>query len=157
MDKDEIIKDYIKHLRDMAILNDDDLIKIMNKWVDINQEYLDILQKIIYDKEKIKFTTLTFAQSAKFKEELDFRPSGTEINIYVENGYLSADELKKLTQCVREIEQNDTERLFKIWMNTPEKTVEEMKDIMNSVEPGFPHKMIIKSPRPNREDNDSIS
>ena len=147
MNKNDIIRDYISHLRNMAILTDEDLVNIMNKTIETDPESLDVLKKILYDKKKIKLTTLTFAQSTKFKEESDFRPTGTEINIYVENGCLSADELKKLAQCIREIEQNNTERLFKIWMDTPEKTVEEMKDVMNSVSPGFPHKMVIKGPR----------
>ena len=79
------------------------------------------------------------------KEEI--KTGTTEINIYVENGYLSIDELKKLTQCIREIEQNDTNRLIKIWMDTPEKTVKEMEDVIESVKPGFPHKMVIKGPK----------
>jgi len=153
MDNDEIIKDYIKYLRNIAILDDEDLIKIMNKWVDASPEHIDILKKILYDKENIKLTTLTFAQSAKFKEEFDVKPTGNEINIYVENVCLSADELKKLTQCIREIEQNNTERLIKIWMDTPEKTVEEMEDVLNSVKPGFPHKMVLKGPKLSKEDD----
>lgn len=156
MNKDDIIKDYIKHLRNMAILNDEDLTKIMNKPVETDPENLDTLKKILYDKEKIKFMTLTFAQSSKFKDnDSDFKDTGTEINIYVENGCLSANELKKLTQCIREIEQNNTERLIKIWMDTPEKTVEEMEDVIGSVKPGFPHTMVLKGPR--LTDNDDLT
>ena len=80
-------------------------------------------------------------------------PTGCEINIYSENGCLSTDELKKLTQCIREIEQNNTDRLIKIWMDTPEKTVEEMKDVINSVNPGFPYKMILKGPKLTQDDD----
>lgn len=153
MNKDDIIRDYISHLRSVATLSDKELINIVNMWVEKDPENLDILQKILYDKEKIEFTTLTFAQSAKSKEEFDFRPTGTEINIYVENGCLSTDELKKLTQCIREIEQNNTERLFKIWMDTSEKTVEEMKDVIGSAKPGFPHMMVVKGPKLSKEDD----
>lgn len=153
MDKDDIIKDYIRHLRNMAILTDEDLTNIVCKWIEKDPENLDLIKKILYDKEKIKLTTLTFAQSTKSKEEFDFRPTGTEINIYVENGCLSTDELKKLTQCIREIEQNNTERLFKIWMDTPEKTVEEMKDVIGSARPGFPHMVVLKGPKLSKEDD----
>ena len=76
-------------------------------------------------KKKINCQTTEFKED---KEEFDFRSTGT---IYVENGCLSTDELKKLTQCIREIEQNDTKRLIKIWMDTPEKTVKEIEDVLN--------------------------
>lgn len=147
MNKDNIIRDYIDHLRNMAILTDEDLINIMNKWIETDPENLDIIKKILYDKEKIKITTLTFAQSVKFKGEFDCKTStGTQINIYVEN-CLSIDELKKLTQCIREIEQNDPSRLIRILMDTPEKTVKEMEDVIGSVKPIFPHKMVLKVPK----------
>lgn len=130
MIKDDIIRDYIRHLRDMTILSDEDLAKIMNKWVETDQENLEVIKKILYDKEKIKLTVLAFAESSKFKDNesdfKDFKDTGTEINICVENGCLSTEELKKLRQCIREIEQNNTERLIKIWMETPEKAVEEI-------------------------------
>ena len=130
MNKDDIIKDYIRHLRDMTILSDEDLTKIMDKWVETDPENLAVIKKILYDKEKTKLTILAFAESSKFKEyDSDFKDTGTEINICVENGCLSVDEYKKLTQCIREIEQNNTERLIKIWMDTPEKTIEEMEDV----------------------------
>lgn len=139
MNKDDIIRDYINHLRNIAILSDEDLIKIVNRWVETDPENLDVLKKILYDKERTKLTTLTFAESSKFKDDdSNFKDTGTEINIYVENGCLSTDELKKLTQCIREIEQNNTERLIKIWMDTPEKTAEEMEDVM----------VVLKGPKP---------
>lgn len=67
----------------------------------------------------------------------------TKINITVENGTLSIEELKKLLQCIREIEQKDPKRLFKIWIEPPDKTVKEMEEALSSVEPGFPFKTII--------------
>ena len=71
MNKNDIIRDYISHLRNMAILTDEDLVNIMNKTIETDPESLDVLKKILYDKKKIKLTTLTFAQSSKFKEEFE--------------------------------------------------------------------------------------
>ena len=152
MDKEEIIDAYINHLKSICIMSDSSLREIINKAIDKDPEQLDILERLLFKKEKINLTTLTFIQSMKFTEEFDIKLIGTEINIYIENGCLSTDELKKLTQCIREIEQNDTGRLIKIWMDTPEKTVKEMEDVIGSVKPGFPHKMVIKGPR--LDDND---
>jgi len=74
----------------------------------------------------------------------DSKKEGNEIIILVENGCLSVDELKKLTQCIREIEQNNTDRVINIFMDTPDKTVEEMRDIINSASPAFPYMTVIK-------------
>jgi len=161
IDKEEIIGAYIKYIRSLSALDDRTLTNIICKAIEKDPEQLDIFERLLFNKEKIKLSTLTYAQSVEFKEdkedkeEFDFGPTGTEINIYVENGCLSTDELKKLTQCIREIEQNNTERLIKIWMDTPEKTVEEMKDVIGSVKPGFPHNMVLKGPRlSNNSEND---
>lgn len=61
-----------------------------------------------------------------------------EINISIENDRLSEEELKKLVQCIRDIEQNKPERHIDIFVNSPDSTVEEMKRIISSVDPGFP-------------------
>ncbi len=148
MNKEEITDAYVKYIRTLNSLDDKFLTDIIRKAIEKDPEQLDIFERLLFKKEKIKLSTLTFAQSAKFKDdESDFKDTGTEINIYVENGCFSTGELKKLTQCIREIEQNNTERLIKIWMDTPEKTVEEMEDVINSAKPGFPHKMVLKGPR----------
>ena len=77
-------------------------------------------------------------------EESNPKKDGNEIIIVVENGCLSVDELKKLTQCIREIEQNNTDRVINIFMDTPDKTVEEMKSVINSAKPGFPYVTVVK-------------
>ena len=151
MDKEEIINAYINYIKSIGTLDDSSLREIINKEIEKDPEQYNILNRLLFKKEKMDQTTYTF--TGKFKEEFDFKPIGTEINIYVGNGCLSADELKKLTQCIREIEQNDTNRLTKIWMDTPEKTIKEMEDIIDSVKPGFPHKMVIKSPRLKQDDD----
>lgn len=71
-----------------------------------------------------------------------------EINIIVE-GTLSVEELKKLLQCIREIEQNKPERIIKINMNLPDKTVEEMKEILSSVKPEFKYIKVLRKNRIN--------
>ena len=153
MDKEEIKDAYMAYIRSINTLDDRSLRDIISKVIEKDPEQLDMFERFLFKKEKINQTTLTFAQSTKFKEEFDFKPIGTEINIYVENGCLSTEELKKLTQCIREIEQNNTERFIKIWMDTPEKTVKEMEEVIGSVKPGFPHKMVIKGPRLNEVDD----
>jgi hypothetical protein len=153
-DKRYIIDAYIKYIKSLRSLDDGTLTYIICKAIEKDPEQLDIFERLLFNKEKIKLSTLTFAHSTKPKDsELDFKETGTEINIYVENGCLSTDELKKLTQCIREIEQNNTERLIKIWMDTPEKTVKEMEDVINSVNPEFPHKMVLKGPRISENDD----
>lgn len=69
---------------------------------------------------------------------------GTKINISIENDTLSVDELKKIVQCIREIEQNKPERHISVLMDTPEKTVKEMEDVIDSAHPGFPFKAVIE-------------
>ncbi len=39
-------------------------------------------------------------------------------------------------------------------MDTPEKTVKEMEDVIGSVNPGFSHKMVLKGPRLAKNDDD---
>lgn len=154
MDKEEIINAYIEHIRRASTLSDAALRDVISRSIEKDSEQLNMFEKLLFKKENINLTTLTYAQSTKLEDnDSDFQETGTEINIYVENGCLSADELKKLTQCVREIEQNNTERVIKIWMNTPEKTVEEMENVINSIKPGFPHKMVIKGPKLSQDDN----
>lgn len=68
----------------------------------------------------------------------------TEINIKTENGNLTTDELKKLVQCIRDIEQNMPKRHIQVLMNTPEKTVKEMEEVNSSITPGFPINIVIE-------------
>lgn len=65
-----------------------------------------------------------------------------KININVENGTLSNEELKKLVQCIRDIEQNNPVRTIYIWIDAPDKKIEEMKELIDSVKPGFSHKAV---------------
>lgn len=67
-----------------------------------------------------------------------------EINISVDNDTFSEDELKKLMQCIREIEQNKPERHINIFINSPEKTMDEVTEVISSIKPGFPYTKIIK-------------
>lgn len=153
MEKDEIINAYIRHIRSASVLNDEDLKEIISNSIEEGPERLDNIKKILYRTEKVKLTTITCAQSNKLEDnESDIRDTDTEINIYVENGCLSTDELKRLVQCIRDIEQNNTERHIKILMDTPEKTVDEMIDILGSVNPGLPHKMVMKGPKFSQND-----
>jgi len=68
----------------------------------------------------------------------------TNVTITVENDTLSAKELNKLVQCIREIEQNKTERHINVLMDTPEKTVKEMEEILDCINPVFPFKTVIE-------------
>lgn len=68
----------------------------------------------------------------------------TKIIISVRNDILSVDELKKLAQCIREIEQNNPSRHIDMLIDVPEKTVKELEEVMNSVNPEFPFKKTIR-------------
>ncbi len=69
---------------------------------------------------------------------------GTIISIIVENDTFSVDELKKIVQCIREIEQNKPERHIEVLMGTADKTVKEMEDVLDSAQPGFPFKAVVE-------------
>lgn len=68
----------------------------------------------------------------------------TRINILVERDTLSIEEIKKLVQCIREIEQNKPERVIRVWIDTPEKTVKEMEEMLSSIKPEIPNKIVIE-------------
>lgn len=66
------------------------------------------------------------------------------INISIDNDTLSEDELQKLVQCIREIEQNRPERHIDIWIDSPEKTMTEVKRVISSIKPEFPYIKVIE-------------
>jgi len=59
-------------------------------------------------------------------------------------GIFSVEELKKLTQCIRDIEQNDKSRHVDVFMNLPDKTLKQIEEINDSVNPILPFKAILK-------------
>ncbi len=67
-----------------------------------------------------------------------------DINISVKNDTFSEDELKKLMQCIREIEQNKPERHINIWIDSPEKTTKEIKGVISSIKPALRHINVIE-------------
>ena len=67
----------------------------------------------------------------------------SDINITAGDGF-SVEELMKIAQCIREIEQNKPERHIDVLMDTPEKTVEEMEEVLGSVKPAMPFKTVIE-------------
>lgn len=158
-DKEKIIRDYIDYLRMTASLDDEFLKDIVNKAIEKDPEQLNAIKDILYCKRKIRLTTMTCVSTKDEKDEQDKKgekyeqddewkdEDGTKIDIYVDNGCLSVDELKKLAQCIREIEQNNPQRVIKILIDTPEKTVSEMKGVLDSIEPNFPYKLVVELPR----------
>lgn len=84
-----------------------------------------------------------------------WKDDSTQINekiiISIQNGILSIEELKKLAQCLRDIEQDKPSRHLNIFMDCPDKTIEEMQDINNSISPGFPFKCTIKFDKANKK------
>lgn len=60
------------------------------------------------------------------------------------DGTLSNEELKKLLQCIRDIEQNNPMRTIYIWIDALEKKLEELKEVIDSIEPSFAHKLVFK-------------
>lgn len=67
-----------------------------------------------------------------------------KISISIDNDTLSEDELKKLMKCIREIEQNKPERHMDIWIDSPEKSIEEIKEVISSIKPELPYVKIIE-------------
>lgn len=68
----------------------------------------------------------------------------TKITILVTNGNLSVEELTKIAQDIRDIEQNNPRRFVTALFDAPDRTVEEMKKIMDSIKPGMPFKTVIE-------------
>lgn len=66
------------------------------------------------------------------------------INIAVDNDTFSENELKKLVQCIREIEQNKPNRHIEIWIDSPEKSIKEMTRVITSITPEFPYLKVIE-------------
>ena len=66
-----------------------------------------------------------------------------EINISVVNDKFSEDEMKKLLQCIREIEQNKPERHISMFIDSRDSSVKDMKELISSVKPGFPYLTVI--------------
>lgn len=69
-----------------------------------------------------------------------------KINISTDDT-LSNEEIEKLLQTVRDIEQNKPNRHISVWIDAPDKSVKEMKDMMNSVGPALPYKTVIELDR----------
>lgn len=51
---------------------------------------------------------------------------------------LTLDELKRLLQTVRDIEQNDPSQEIKVWIDAAELGKEEVRKVLASIKPGFP-------------------
>lgn len=66
------------------------------------------------------------------------------ISISTDNDTFSVDEIKKLVQCVREIEQNRPERHIDMWIDSPEKTMKDITEVINSIRPEFPYTKVIE-------------
>lgn len=66
------------------------------------------------------------------------------IDISIDNDTLSEDELKKLVQCIREIEQNRPERHIAIFIDSQEKSMKDIKRVISSVKPEFPYLKVIE-------------
>lgn len=66
------------------------------------------------------------------------------INISIDNDTFSEEELEKLLQCIREIEQNRPKRHIDIWIDSPEKSMKEIKRVISSVKPEFPYLKVIE-------------
>ncbi len=68
----------------------------------------------------------------------------TKITILVANDTLSVEELTKIAQDIRDIEQNNPKRFVQVLFDAPDRTVEEMKKVIDSVRPEMPFKTVIK-------------
>ena len=66
------------------------------------------------------------------------------IQIAIKKGNLKPDELAKLLQCVREIEQKDPTRHLDIWINAPSMTVNELNGALDSITPSLRYRAVLK-------------
>lgn len=73
------------------------------------------------------------------------------INISIDNDTLSEEELEKLLGCIREIEQNKPERHIDIFIDSPEKGMEEIKRVISSIKPAFPYIKVVEFDNKTRE------
>ena len=60
------------------------------------------------------------------------------INISFDSNTLSEEELKKLVKCIRDIEKNKPIRNIKIRIDSQEKIIENIEDIMLTVRSNLP-------------------
>ena len=60
------------------------------------------------------------------------------INISFDSNTLSEEELKKLVKCIRDIEKNNPIRNIKIRIDSQEKIIENIEDIMLTVRSNLP-------------------
>jgi len=65
------------------------------------------------------------------------------INISFDSNALSEEEIKKLIRCIRDIEKNKLRGHIKIWADSPDKTVENIEDIMLAIKPNLPIMRVI--------------
>lgn len=59
-------------------------------------------------------------------------------------GSFTKDELQEMLQALRDIEQRDTSRHFAMLGNFEELSVEELLDVLRSVDPPYPADMVIE-------------
>lgn len=55
-------------------------------------------------------------------------------------GVFTVEELEMLTRCIRDIEQNDPKRHIEVFMDVPEKSLDECRKMNSSICPGLPLK-----------------
>jgi len=114
-------------------------------------------EKIIIDIVKDKFSSSEISKLILCTNEIeqnnpdrhiiwkdDKTAANEKIVISIQNGTLSVEELKKLSQCIRDIEQNKPTRHINIFMDVPDKTIEEIQEVNDSIAPGFPIKGVIE-------------
>ena len=65
------------------------------------------------------------------------------INISFDSNTLSEEELKKLVKCIRDIEKNKPIRNIKIRIDSQEKIIENIEDIMLTVRSNLPNMRVL--------------
>lgn len=130
--EDDIINNYIGHIRTLYVLSDNALRTMINKSIEENPELLNTIKNILFD------------LSPMYNKDRYPDQDMAEISICVDHDTLSVEELEKLMRCIRDIEQNKPERTIKVWMNIPDKTLAETEKIIDSCNPKIPYKKIYK-------------
>lgn len=69
IDREEIIEKYIEHVRNISELDDDEIESVINDAIEEDEEVLDVLQKFLVKREKIREKVVTLDIDTNAQEE----------------------------------------------------------------------------------------
>ena len=84
MDKEEIIDNYIDHIRDVSELTDVEIALVIDDAIEEDEEFLDILEKLLSRREKLSEKIIFIKEDRGEKEEKDKDEKREEIDDILE-------------------------------------------------------------------------